>query len=678
MERGEPAPLGASVQSDGVNFALYSSVADAVELCLFDVRGHETVRHPLPERSGDVWHGFVPRLGTGQRYGYRVYGPWKPAAGQLCNPAKLLVDPYARQVDGNFRWHPSVRGRSKVDSAPFVPKSVVRMPSEQRTSYPQIPWRDTVVYETNLRGFTMRHPAVDPADRGKFRGLSNAAVIDYIRTLGISTIELLPVHAYIDEQHLAKRGLRNYWGYNSIAFFAPMPRFGNADPLEEFRDMVRTIHDAGLEVMLDVVYNHTGEGNHHGPTVSFRGIDNVAYYRLAADDRSRYVDDTGCGNTINADSDVVQNLVLDSLVYWHRDMGVDGFRFDLATVLGRHAHGFSTAHPLLHAIGKHPSLRTAKLIAEPWDPGPGGYQLGSFPAPWSELNDKFRDGARRFWRGDLKMSGELARRMHGSAELFERSGRPPHASVNKITSHDGYTLADVVAYEERHNHANGEDNRDGNPHNFSRNYGVEGPTSDPAILRMRRQQRLNLLATLLCSQGTPFLLAGDETGNSQQGNNNAYAQDNETGWIDWRGLDEDPEFTDAVKTLLAIRREFPLLRLNRYVHGRDTRDGIETAVGWINPDGGLRTDEDWDFGHSFGLLLERRQHGREAMAIAVLMNAWRDELLFELAPLVPDCDWSVRFASADASLDDDGCTLRLPGHSIAIVAGKWTRDDGGV
>jgi glycogen operon protein len=669
MEPGQSAPYGASVHADGVNFALYSSLAESVELCLFDAAHRETRRLSLPEQSGDVWHGFVPGLTTGQRYGYRVYGPWEPTGGRLCNPAKLLVDPYARQIAGEFRWHPAVRGRSKVDSAPFVPKSVVRAPGEAPGRSPGIPWRDAVFYETNLRGFTMRFPGVSDAERGTFRGFTNAAVIAYLRSLGVTTIELLPIHAYIDEHHLAKRGLRNYWGYNSIAFFAPMPRFGGEDPVAEFRDMVRAIHDAGLEVVLDVVYNHTGEGNHYGPTVSFRGLDNPAYYRLHPADRSQYIDDTGCGNTINADSEVVQALVLDSLVYWHREMGVDGFRFDLATVLGRHAQGFSTTHPLLAAIARHPLLQSAKLVAEPWDPGPGGYQLGKFPAPFTELNDKFRDGARRFWRGDARMSGELARRMHGSADLFEESGRAPHASVNKITSHDGFTLADVVAYEERHNQANGEHNRDGNRYNFSRNYGVEGVTTDPEILRMRRQQRLNLLATLLCSQGTPFLLAGDEVGHSQGGNNNAYAQDNETGWVDWRGLEEDPGFTDALRTLLAIRREFPLLCLDRYIHGRDRRDGVETAVGWINPDGRLRTDEDWDFGHSFGLLLERREDHRQLTAIAVLMNAWHDVLYYDLAPLVPGCRWTCRFSSAAASLDENGCKVLLPGHSIAVIAG---------
>ncbi|HEX5788474.1 MAG TPA: glycogen debranching protein GlgX [Woeseiaceae bacterium] len=675
MERGQPAPLGASITADGVNFALHSSVAEAVELCLFDGDGREIRRLHLPGRTGDIWHGFSPGLGTGQRYGYRVWGPWQPDEGLLCNPAKLLLDPYARQVVGDFHWHEATRGRSRVDSARYVPKGVVRDAAPFPGPRPSIRWSEAVFYETHVRGYTMRHPAVSAADRGRFRGLCNAAVLEYLKALGITTVELMPVHAYVDEQHLVRRGLRNFWGYNPVAFFAPAPRFGGTDPVSEFREMVHTIHDAGLEVVLDVVYNHTGEGNHDGPTISFRGIDNRAYYRLDPADATRYVDDTGCGNTLNADSAAVQTIVLDSLVYWHRDMGVDGFRFDLATVLGRHAHGFSREHPLLRAIGSNPLLASARLVAEPWDPGPGGYQLGNFPPPFAELNDKFRDGARRFWRGDLKTSGELARRMHGSADLFEAAARPPHASVNKITSHDGFTLADVVAYNERHNEANGENNRDGNPHNFSRNYGVEGPTDRADLLALRRQQRLNMLATLLCAQGTPFLLAGDEFGNSQGGNNNAYAQDNDTGWLDWAQLDADPAFTESVRSLIALRREFPLLRLDRYVHGRETRDGTETAVCWINPDGGTRTDEDWDFGHAFGMLLEQRKADGAVTALAVLMNAWSGELRYELGPLAPGCRWMLRFASAPVDFDARTLTMTLPGHALAVMAGN--RSPGG-
>jgi len=667
MEPGRPAPLGATATRGGVNFALHSAVADRVELCLFDPHGTETSRHDLPARTGDVWHGFMPGIGDGQHYGYRIHGPWSPENGRWCNPAKLLIDPYARQLAGEFQWHPSVVARSRADSAPFVPRSVVRDIAAGSGRAPLVPWGDTIFYETNLRGYTMLHEAVPEEDRGRFSGMRNAEVLQHIRALGVTSIEFLPLHAFIDEHHLVRRGLRNFWGYNSIGFFAPMARFARIDPVAEFLDMVRAVHEAGLEVILDVVYNHTGEGNQDGPCISFRGIDNEAYYRLHPERKSRYVDDTGVGNTVNADSPVVQKLVLDSLVYWHRDLEVDGFRFDLATVLGRHAHGFSSDHPLLAAIGENRLLRDAKLVAEPWDPGPGGYQLGRFRAPWAELNDKFRDTTRRFWRGDEKMSGGLARRMHGSADLFEHSGRAPASSVNKVTSHDGFTLADVVAFEHRHNRPNGENNRDGHHHNFSRNYGVEGATDDPAITSIRRRQRLNMLATLLCSQGTPFLLAGDEFGNSQSGNNNAYAQDNPTGWLDWRGLASDPAFFQSVCQLVRLRRQHPLLRLDRYVHGETVDDdGNKTSIRWINPNGQVRSDADWDFGHAFGMLL-LRDDGVDASGIAILLNAWVEPLDFDLSVSGPG-PWRVLFSSGDARMSDARCVVSVPGTAIAICA----------
>ncbi len=667
MDDGNPAPLGATVSRDGVNFALHSSIAERVELCLFDRHGAETARHDLPARTGDVWHGFARGLADGQHYGYRVHGPWSPENGLWCNPAKLLIDPYARQLAGEFRWHPSVVARHRADSAPFVPHGVVRdiLPGNARRN--SVPWGEAIFYETNLRGFTMLHEAVPEMDRGRFAGMRNAEVLQHIRSLGVTSIEFLPVHAFIDEHHLVRRRLRNFWGYNTIGFFAPMARFARVDPVTEFLEMVRAIHDAGLEVILDVVYNHTGEGNQDGPCLSFRGIDNEAYYRLRPDRKSRYVDDTGCGNTINADSPVVQKLVLDSLIHWHRDLEVDGFRFDLATVLGRHAHGFSSDHPLLASIANNRLLRDARLVAEPWDPGPGGYQLGQFHTPWAELNDKFRDATRRFWRGDEKLSGELARRMHGSAELFEAGGRPPHACVNKVTSHDGFTLADVVAYEHRHNRANGENNRDGHHHNFSRNYGVEGPTSDATVNLMRRRQRLNMLATLLCSQGTPFLLAGDEFGNSQSGNNNAYAQDNPTGWLNWKALDADPDFLASVRRLIRIRRHHPLLRLDHYVHGeRIDDDGTRITLQWINPNGQVRSTEDWDFGHAFGMLLTR--NGAEGFSgIAVLLNAWTEPLLFDLSAQA-DGPWRLLFTSGDTGMDEAGRAISVAGMAITICA----------
>ncbi|MEO1203414.1 MAG: glycogen debranching protein GlgX [Pseudomonadota bacterium] len=668
MQRGRSDVLGASPDGDGVNFALYSSVAERVEVCLFDEHGTQQHCADLPDCTDGVWHGYVPGLGVGQRYGYRVHGPYSPAAGQRCNPSKLLIDPYTRQLSGDFSWHESVFGDNQLDSASSVPKSVVTDDLDALPRGPGVPWADTIFYELNVRGYTMLHPAVDEAARGSFEGLTNRAVLDYLRSLGVTSIELLPVHAFIDEHHLAKLGLRNFWGYNSINFFAPAPRYAGraSDHRHAFRDMVNAIHDAGLEVILDVVYNHTAEGDHRGPTLSFRGIDNAAYYRLAAKQPAHYVNDTGTGNTIDADSPIVQQLVLDSLRYWATVMGVDGFRFDLATVLGRHADGYTREHPLLAAISSDPTLRHCKLIAEPWDPGPGGYQVGHFPDGWAEWNDRFRDAARRFWRGDADTGAELAERLHGSADLFGASGRPPAASVNKVTSHDGFTLADVVAYEQRHNQANGENNRDGSEHNFSVNYGIEGPTDDELISLLRRQHRLNLLATLLLSQGTPLMLAGDELGNSQQGNNNAYAQDNEIGWIHWTGLDRDPEFTQSVRDLAWLRRELTLLRIPEYVHDGLQHAGTTTTVEWLNPDGSSRNDDHWHDTRAFTKLLVEVS-GNDVAAVSILINGWKEGMDFALPARVPGHRWHVAFTTAIEELSIEGRHLHVPARSIVLA-----------
>ena len=462
----------------------------------------------------------------------------------------------------------------------------------------------------------------------------------------------MPVHAFADEHHLFAKGLRNFWGYNSINFFAPAVRYSVNDPINEFREMVNALHHAGLEVILDVVYNHTAESGRDGPTLSFRGIDDNSYYRIAAD--GEYINDTGCGNTIDADSPVVQQLIIDSLRYWATHMGVDGFRFDLATILGRHAAGFSRDHPLLAAITEDPILRHRKLIAEPWDPGPGGYQLGHFPPSWSELNDKFRDATRAYWRGDIDATSELAARLRGSADIFDFNGRKPHASVNKVSSHDGFTLADVVSYEHRHNEANGEENRDGHAHNYSCNYGIEGATDDPLIVAARRQHRLNLLATLLLAQGTPLLLAGDEFGNSQDGNNNAYAQDNEIGWLNWRGLHDDPDFLAAVKILIKLRRENALLRLDEYIHGHNNDSNAGLSVRWVNPDGGDRSSDHWDFGHTFGMLLGCRSSLHQEHSILVVFNAWHQNLDFRLPASEAAHEWRLEFYSAEEKLAASG------------------------
>lgn len=667
MEPGNPAVLGATPVDGGVNFALFSSVAERVELCLYDADGRQQLRADLADKSEDVWHGFVPHIGPGQHYGYRIHGRYQPQDGFYCNADKLLIDPYARLLSGELDWHKSVFGYRPGDSADHVPKSVV-VNEQQPLKHPvKVPWSKTLFYELNVRGYTMRHPSVPEAERGTFSGMQNGEVLDYLKSLGITSVELMPVQAFVDEHHLARRGLRNYWGYNAINFFAPMGRYAKQDPIAEFRDMVDSIHDAGLEVILDVVFNHTGEGSRHGPTLSFRGIDNLCYYRTEEGNPGTYINDTGCGNTIDADQPVVQQLVLDSLRYWVQTMGVDGFRFDLATVLGRHAHGFATVHPLLTAIGNDTVLENVKLVAEPWDPGPGGYQLGQFPSQWAEWNDRFRDATRRFWRGDDEHSGNLARRLHGSADLFEAGRRTPSSSINLITAHDGFTLADLVSYEHRHNEANGEDNRDGHAHNYSSNHGVEGPTNDPEILARRRQHRLNLLATLFISQGTPLLLAGDEFGNSQQGNNNAYAQDNNIGWVDWSGADSDAELVDAVRMLIALRRDISLLRLDRYVHGSVAIDGSEISMGWINPDGTLRMEEDWSFGHAFGAYLKADRDDAPVRMVALLFNAWEGDVDFVLPSTSGLTDWRLRFSSSRQLFEVNEGSLTLPAASIAIL-----------
>ncbi len=643
--------FGAHLSGNGVGFTLFSSRAEGVELCLFDEAGTESRRVPLEPGPDGSWHASVPGCVQGQHYGYRVSGPWDPATGLRFNPNKLLIDPWSKGLAGSFDWHPAVFDFdprhddfrfNELDSAPFVPKSVV---VSDRSPYsrlrPRIPWSDTIVYECNVRGYTMRHPDLPDAERGTFRGMRNGAILDYLKALGVTAVELMPVHAFIDEAFLVQRGLRNFWGYNSINFFTPEPRYASGrDAAAEFREMVEAIHGAGLEVILDVAYNHTAESDERGPALSFRGIDNLAYYRTEPGEPGRYVNDTGCGNTLNADHPVVQELVLDSLRYWHDRMGVDGFRFDLATVLGRTGEGFETGHPLLERIGSDPSLQGAKLIAEPWDTGPGGYQLGHFPPPWSAWNDRFRDSARRFWRGEAGEAGELARRLHGSSDLFEPSGRSPFASINFVTAHDGFTLADLVSYENRHNEANGEQNRDGHAHNFSCNHGEEGQTTDPGIIALRRRQRLNLLATTILSQGTPMLLAGDEFGNSQEGNNNAYCQDNETGWIDWKGLERDPEFTEQVRRLIRLHRETPLLRQSLYLHGTNAMLDGWRDIEWLHPSGRRMEPPDWDYSQALAMALIDRTD-----VIALLFNASGEPLDFRLPDSMFPEGASVAFAS---------------------------------
>ena len=669
IEPGFADRLGPSPDEDGTNFALYSSVAERVELCLFDAAGRQTACHDLPGCDDGAWHGYLPGCGNGQRYGFRVHGPFDPERGLRCNPSKLLVDPYARRLDGEFRWDDAVFDSNDQDSAACVPFSVVTPVGQAAEDPgPRIPWEESIFYECNVRGYTMRHPAVDEADRGKFSGLSNKKVIEYIKALGVTSVELMPVHAFIDEHHLVQQDLRNLWGYNSISFFAPMPRYANGEADVELRDLVRSLHDAGLEVILDVAYNHTGEADGNGPTIGFRGIDNLTYYRTLPDDPATYVNDTGCGNTLNVEHPRVRQIVLDSLVYFSETMGIDGFRFDLATILGRRHHGFSKGHPLLLDISNDDRLADTKLIAEPWDPGPGGYQLGNFPPRWSEWNDIYRDGVRQFWRGDHGKSGVLARRLHGSSDIFEASGRGPLASVNFVTAHDGFTLRDSVSYVNRHNEANGEDNRDGHAHNYSCNYGVEGDSDDADIMRQRRRHSLNLLGTLLMSQGTPMLLAGDEFGNSQQGNNNAYAQDNEIGWLDWSGLDDESRLHALVRQLVRLRRDTPLLRLPQYVHGTLERSDGSVRIDWINQFGDTKQEAEWAHSRAFTKVITHSRHDGGKSAVAIIVNAHDHKAEMRLSRGEARYPWRVAFCSArqNPRLDESG-RVTVAARSIALL-----------
>ncbi|MBE9638062.1 glycogen debranching protein GlgX [Salipiger mangrovisoli] len=620
---GSATQLGATFDGDGVNFAVFSAHAEAVSLCLFDEDGTETHRLPLPERDGDVWHGRVPGLTPGQHYGLRVDGPFQPKQGHRFNPHKLLIDPYARRLTGHPVWNDALYGgletRNTADSAPYMPKGVVVDTSFDwgGTQPPDTRLAKSVIYEAHVKGLTQRFPGAEHP--GKFLGIASDPVLDYLTDLGITAIELLPVQAFLNDRFLVDKGLRNYWGYQTLGFFAPDPRYLDQGALWEFQHMVARLHAAGIEVILDVVYNHSGEGDEHGPTLSFRGLDNASYYRLP-EDRRLYINDTGTGNTLNIDHPMVLRMVMDSLRYWATTMGVDGFRFDLCSTLGRTPQGFDRNSAFFKALRQDPVLAGKKLIAEPWDIGPGGYQLGAYPPPFSEWNDQYRDGVRRFWRGDLGHVPVMADRITGSAGLFDHSGRNATASVNLLTAHDGFTLMDVVSYNHRHNQANGENNRDGHGENHSDNMGVEGPTEDPAILDARALRRRNLMATLLLSQGTPMILAGDEIGNSQGGNNNAYAQDNETGWIDWDSRDD--AFHAFTRKLIAFRKVHPILRQRRYLHSRPRRvDGVPDLF-WWRADGQEMTRADWTNGHLKVLCAEFR------MASGTPLYKQREEAMY--------------------------------------------------
>jgi glycogen operon protein len=649
---GRPYPLGATFDGLGTNFSLFSELATGVDLCLFDARGRET-RHPLTEVTGYCWHGYLPKVGPGQPYGFRVHGPYHPSKGQRCNPNKLLLDPYAKAFDGRVQWNEAVfpyrfdegpDSRNDDDSAPYVPRSVVHQPyfDWMGDRCLDIPFHETVIYETHVRGFTKRHPDSPEELRGTYAGLAHPAAIRYLKRLGITAVELMPVHQFIHDKHLVDQGLRNYWGYNSIGYFAPDesyssdPRPGGA--VAEFKAMVRELHRNGIEVILDVVYNHTAEGNHMGPVLSFKGIDNPAYYRLVSNDRRYFMDYTGTGNSLNMRHPHVLQLIMDSLRYWVLEMHVDGFRFDLAATLARELHAVDRLSAFFDLIQQDPVISQVKLIAEPWDVGEGGYQVGNFPPVWSEWNGKYRDCVRDFWRGTDQTLGEFAYRFTGSSDLYANTARLPFASINFVTAHDGFTLADLVSYNHKHNEANGENNRDGHDHTRSWNCGVEGPTDDPAVLALRARQQRNILATLMLSQGVPMLLGGDEIGRTQRGNNNAYCQDNEISWYDWENIDS--ELLSFTTRLIAFRQLHPVFRrrrwfLGRAIHGADVRD-----IGWYTLDGKQMEERSWGVGYAKTLAVflngttvpNPHVHGPPAVddSFYVLVNAHHEPLTFRL------------------------------------------------
>ncbi|MCL3997741.1 glycogen debranching protein GlgX [Streptomyces lavenduligriseus] len=693
---GHPYPLGASFDGQGTNFALFSEVAERVDLILVDDAGTETpVR--LHEVDGFVWHAHLPGVGPGQRYGYRVHGPWQPALGHRCNPAKLLLDPYARAVDGQIDNHPSLYerapdGPAPADSAGHSMLGVVTDPffdwGDDRP--PRTPYADSVIYEAHVRGLTRTHPDIPERLRGTYAGLAHPAVTEHLTSLGVTAVELMPVHQFVQDGILQDRGLSNYWGYNTIGFFAPhnaYAAFGSrGQQVNEFKAMVKALHAAGLEVILDVVYNHTAEGNELGPTLSFRGIDNASYYRLVDGDWAHYYDTTGTGNSLLMRHPYVLQLIMDSLRYWVTEMHVDGFRFDLAATLARQFHEVDRLSAFFDLIQQDPVISRVKLIAEPWDVGEGGYQVGNFPPLWSEWNGKYRDAVRDFWRAEPGSLGEFASRLTGSSDIYQHSRRRPRASVNFVTAHDGFTLRDLVSYNDKHNEANGEDNRDGESHNRSWNCGAEGDTDDPAVLELRARQQRNLLATLLLSQGIPMLCHGDELGRTQRGNNNAYCQDNETSWVDWDLTEEQRALTAFTRRLIALRAAHPVLRRRRFFRGEtatNARQPLPDLV-WLRPDAREMTDRDWQRAdaHSVGVFLngdaiaERDPYGRRMVddSFLLLVNGYWEPVVFRL----PDDSFGERWTTLTDTADPDGIPdererkagtrLRLEARSLVLLS----------
>ena len=667
---GQPYPLGATLNGEGVNFSLFSETASRVQLCLFDDDDHE-FRVDLPEVTNLCWHGYVPGIKPGQRYGYRVQGPWSPAQGQYCNPNKLLLDPYAKAVDGKWDWNEAMfpyhfgnpeGSKNNLDSAPFMPKSVVVDDAFdwEGDARPRTPWHKTIVYETHVKGFTMRHPDVRDDLRGTYAGLASEPAVAYLKSLGVTAVELLPIHHIIPEGFLHGRGLTNYWGYSSIGYLAPHSLYAaigsRGEQVLEFKGMVKALHRAGIEVILDVVYNHTAEGNHLGPMLAFRGVDNASYYRLVPDDQRHYMDFTGTGNSLNPVHPSVLRLIMDSLRYFVLECHVDGFRFDLASALAREFYDVDRLSAFFDTIHQDPVLSQVKLIAEPWDVGPGGYQVGNFPVLWAEWNGKYRDSVRDFWRMQGSI-GEFAQRFTGSADLYGSRGRDPFASINFVTAHDGFTLRDLVSYNAKHNEANGEDNRDGTDDNRSWNLGVEGPTEDPAVDALRARQQRNFLATLFLSQGVPMLLGGDELGRTQDGNNNAWCQDNEISWFDW--ADADQELMDFVRRVIRLRREHSVFRQPSFLTGFSPRGSGLPDVWWFRADGRRMTQRDWQSpdARTLGVFLNgqevhgRTEHGEEIVddSFLLLLNTYSEPVEFILPTRRFGSPWVLELATGEGA-----------------------------
>ncbi len=690
---GTPYPLGATYDGTGTNFTLFSEVAERVQLCLFDDRGRESC-YDLPERDAYVWHGYLPGVGPGQRYGFRVHGPYDPKQGDRSNPAKLLLDPYAKAVDGDIDWDESLFGyrfgketeRNDLDSAAHMMKSVVINPffAWDNDRPPHTPYNESVIYEAHVRGLTMTHPGIPEDMRGTYAGLSHPVVVEHLQKLGVTAIELMPVHQFVNDHRLAERGLSNYWGYNTIGFLAPHNGYAMrrtaGEQVPEFKGMVRTLHRAGIEVILDVVYNHTAEGNHLGPTLSMRGIDNAAYYRLMDDDKQYYMDYTGTGNSLNVRHPHSLQLIMDSLRYWVLDMHVDGFRFDLASALARELHDVDRLAAFFDLVQQDPVVSQVKLIAEPWDVGDGGYQVGNFPPLWTEWNGKYRDTVRDFWRGEPATLGEFAARLTGSSDLYEHSGRRPVASINFVTAHDGFTLGDLVSYEKKRNEANGENNHDGESHNRNWNCGVEGPTDDIDVLALREQQKRNLLATLFVSQGVPMIVHGDEMGRTQHGNNNAYCQDNAVSWVDWADARQHWALQEFTAKVIKLRHEHPVLRRRRFFGGRPIRKGDELRdIAWFTTKGEEMTERDWDtdFGKAVAVFLNGEgipdldQRGQQVTDDSFLLcfNAHYEALDFTAPPSSYGSTWESTLDTAQpVDHQIDGPRTVKAGEVIAVEA----------